>query len=107
MRRPADPIPPAAAGALSRRSFLVFTTAVSALTVTGCGLFGEDGDGPVADSDVPFGVWQQLRASVRESPDHVAAAAERVVAQPGPGGHPRVRPGSDRRVPVRGPAEPP
>ncbi|MET8148798.1 vWA domain-containing protein [Actinoplanes sp. NPDC049668] len=74
-----DAVPPAAAGALSRRSFLVLTTALSAAALTGCGLFDSD-EKDLADSDVPFGLWQQLRTAVRTSPDHVAAAAERVVA---------------------------
>ncbi|WP_412741341.1 hypothetical protein [Krasilnikovia sp. MM14-A1004] len=64
---------------MSRRSFLVFTTALSAATVAGCSLFDRD-DEPTVDNEVPFGVWQQVRAAVRTSPDHVAAAAELVVA---------------------------
>ncbi|RZU53733.1 hypothetical protein EV385_5667 [Krasilnikovia cinnamomea] len=80
MRQPDgfESIPPAASGGVSRRSLLAFVTAVSAAALTGCGLFDDDEPGP--DADGAFGLWEQLRTSVRASPDHVAAAAERVVA---------------------------
>ena len=35
---------------------------------------------PVALDDLPFDVWERLRTAIRQSPDHLPAAAERVVA---------------------------
>jgi hypothetical protein len=65
---------------LSRRGFLFLSALLGTGALTGCDLFGEaDGYDP-EDLGTPFRVWEELRAAVRTSPDHVAAAAERAVA---------------------------
>ena len=65
---------------LSRRGFLFLSALLGTGALTGCDLFGgADGHDP-DDLGTPFRVWEELRAAVRTSPDHVAAAAERVVA---------------------------
>jgi hypothetical protein len=81
---------------LSRRSFL---QAAAVLTACGgheasrksggggsggnAGSGGGAGDAGVAD-DVPFGVWRQVRDAIRQSPDHLIAQADRVVATKDP-----------------------
>lgn len=81
---------------LHRRDFLL-----TALVLAACGSDGSDGpsgsggnagaagsggsggDGGT-DPRVPFGVWEEVRAAIRKSPDHLVAEAERVVASKDP-----------------------
>ncbi len=73
---------------LDRRAFLECLLALG--LAAGCsssskgspssaGAGGEAGASAAGSDSVPFGIWEQLRAAVRQSPDHLGQAASRLV----------------------------
>ncbi len=76
---------------LSRRDFMLAALVVAACGSDdgssakpqpdgGGGAGGMGGDGGTSPR-VPFGVWEEVRAAIRTSPDHLVARAEALVAQ--------------------------
>ena len=82
------------AAPLGRRMFVGLSLSAIGGVVFGCGssadtggaapapagAAGAGGSPAVVPSEVPFGVWEKLRAAVRASPDHLVATSDRLVA---------------------------
>jgi hypothetical protein len=81
-----------AASDCSRRSFLGFSVSAASTILFGCSGSSKHPSGKTADGGVPdaglgdggtdaapFGIWEKLRTAVRASPDHLGAAADRLV----------------------------
>lgn len=67
---------------VSRRRFIEWVIATSGLAYLGCpGSTSSDSGPRIKDA---FLVWEQLRAALRQSPDHLIGAAERAVASKDP-----------------------
>jgi len=65
---------------LSRRTFLGFSLAAAGSLLIDCSSGGPSGPVVGGAGDDPFELWDQLRTAVRASPDHLAAATDRLVA---------------------------
>lgn len=74
---------------MTRRDFLELIAALAGASVVGCDSGGGGADlGPdaglpdaeVPGLDVPFGIWRSMLEGIRQSPDHLAARAEALVA---------------------------
>ncbi len=70
---------------MSRRTFLGGALGTASLALLRCGGSRTTPPpvGPAALDD-PFGIWAELQRSLRQSPDHLVAAADRVVAAADP-----------------------
>ena len=75
-------------GTINRRAFLKRSAGLAggaalAATLPGC-FSGCEGEAPKIEGPLPYAVWEQMQQSLRTSPDHLPAQADRLVEEGDP-----------------------